>query len=48
MELGKHYADISKVLKPLGYAAVVLLALALVYGVYRWNNRGTTRPTTKE
>lgn len=48
MELGKHYADISKVLKPLGYAVVVLLALALVYGVYRWNNRGTTRPTTKE
>lgn len=48
MELGKHYADISKVLKPLGYAAVVLLALALVYGIYHWNNRGTTRPTTKE
>jgi len=48
MELGKHFSQISKVLQPLGYIAVVLLALALVYGVYRWNNRGPAAPEGRE
>jgi membrane protein DedA with SNARE-associated domain len=39
MELGRHFSAISGVLQPLGYVALLLLALALVYGVYRWNNR---------
>ncbi|HUY25443.1 MAG TPA: DedA family protein [Candidatus Saccharimonadales bacterium] len=39
MELGKHISNITTVLQPLGYVALVLLALALVYGVYLWNNR---------
>ena len=47
MELGKHLSDISTVLQPLGYIAVVLLALAFVYGVYRWNNRDRAAPTRK-
>jgi membrane protein DedA with SNARE-associated domain len=47
MELGKHFSSISKVLQPLGYVALLLLALALVYGVYRWNNRSTTEPTPR-
>ncbi len=45
MELGKHLNLISTVLQPLGYVAVVLLALALVYAVYRWNNREPSTPT---
>lgn len=44
MELGKHFSAISTVLQPLGYAALLLLAMALVYGVYRWNNRDATAP----
>jgi len=43
MELGKHFAQISTFLQPLGYVALVLLALAFVYGVYRWNNRASTQ-----
>ncbi|MGH7610150.1 MAG: DedA family protein [Candidatus Dormibacteria bacterium] len=42
-ELGKHFSAISGVLQPIGYVALVLLALALVYGVYRWNQRGPHR-----
>ncbi|MGC2191471.1 MAG: DedA family protein [Candidatus Dormiibacterota bacterium] len=48
MELGKHLSDVSKVLQPLGYIAVVVLALALVYGVYRWNNRDSAAPEHKD
>lgn len=40
MELGKHFSKISTVLKPLEYLGLIVLALAFVYGVYRWNNRG--------
>ncbi|MGA7172473.1 MAG: DedA family protein [Candidatus Dormiibacterota bacterium] len=47
MELGRHLSDISTVLQPLGYIAVVLLALAFVYGVYRWNNRERPTPNRK-
>lgn len=48
MELGKHFSEISKVLKPLEYIAAVLLALAVVYGVYRWNSRDTTPPAPQK
>jgi membrane protein DedA with SNARE-associated domain len=48
MELGKHFSAIATVLQPLGYVALVLLALVLVYGVYRWNNRGSGEQTTEE
>lgn len=44
MELGKHLSEVSKVLQPVGYIVVILLALALVYGVYRWNNRDAGAP----
>ncbi|HVB53390.1 MAG TPA: DedA family protein [Candidatus Acidoferrales bacterium] len=47
MELGKHLSEISKILQPVGYIAVLLLALVLVYGVYRWNNREGEPPTNQ-
>ncbi|MGH7642801.1 MAG: DedA family protein [Candidatus Dormibacteria bacterium] len=46
MELGRHLSAITTVLQPVGYVAAVLLALAFVYGVYRWNNR-VTEPTDR-
>lgn len=46
MELGKHFSEIATVLKPLEYIAAVVLALAVVYGIYRWNSRDTTPPTS--
>jgi len=44
MELGKHFSRISTVLKPVEYVGVIVVALAFVYGVYRWNNRGPAEP----
>jgi membrane protein DedA with SNARE-associated domain len=44
LELGKHFSEISGALQPVAYVAIVLLALTLVYLVYRWNNRGAAAP----
>ncbi|HEY6538694.1 MAG TPA: DedA family protein [Candidatus Dormibacteraeota bacterium] len=48
MELGKHFSAISSVLQPVAYVAVIILALAFVYGVYRWNQRGQGPPSGPE
>lgn len=48
MELGKHFSKISVVLKPLEYIGAIVLALAFVYLVYRWNNRGGAAPETRQ
>ncbi len=44
MELGRHFSEISKVLQPIAYVALVLLALAVAYAVYRWRRRRRSAP----
>jgi membrane protein DedA with SNARE-associated domain len=39
MELGRHFNDVSKVLKPLEYAVACIVVVALLYGVWRYINR---------
>jgi hypothetical protein len=39
MELGRHFNEIGKVLKPLEYVVAFLLVAALLYGVFRYINR---------
>jgi membrane protein DedA with SNARE-associated domain len=39
MELGKHFNDIGKVLKPIEYLVLAVVVLALAYGVWRYINR---------
>lgn len=39
MELGRHFSEIGKVIKPLEYVLAALVVLALLYGVYRYINR---------
>ncbi|MDA8331401.1 MAG: DedA family protein [Candidatus Dormibacteraeota bacterium] len=39
MELGKHFNQIGSVIKPLEYAVLALVVVALLYGVWRYINR---------
>ncbi|MHB8393075.1 MAG: DedA family protein [Candidatus Dormibacteria bacterium] len=39
MELGKHFSEIGKVIKPIEYVVAALVVLALLYGVWRYINR---------
>lgn len=39
LELGRHFSQISVVLKPIEYLALLGLAMLVAYGIYRWNHR---------
>ncbi|MHB1522509.1 MAG: DedA family protein [Candidatus Dormibacteria bacterium] len=48
MELGKHFSVIGKVIKPLEYAILAVVVLAIVYVVYRYINRPVQKAADRE
>lgn len=48
MELGRHYSEIGKVLKPIEYVVAVVVLAAIAYGVWRYINRPVARKVETE